>query len=433
MKVNMLKAIEISQTSKHDCELTITVENSTVCEEYERTLNRVQSFASRPGFRKGKMPKNMVENFYNKQIKEELIDKLIDKSFEMACKKESLTPISRPKLSVVNEPDRKNPFTYKAAFQIKPSIENIEYSGLSINLKKVIISDKDIDLELKELQKDHAMYVDPQRDTIGENDMVYANEVSKIGENIFEEDLKDEQLFPLFDPMVPKAVREIFLGKKAGDNLLIDDSLFDQGTQSDPDTKKNESLLRINSFKERRLPNLDDEFAKDISDKFANLAELKSVLNENLSELAESRNVILRENAILDALVLKNPISVPSSMVDNKAWSLINDLFLKGLSKEEAKASLKNHYEKMRKIVDERASNYVKAQLLFEHLIEKLAISVTDEKVSELLKKNPKIGREDALFSLQVKELINIIEKQGNITIVEEPLVNENAFDDNRS
>src|SRR5262245_36455973 len=120
--MNRIESLELNTVSTHERELVIKLNRSFVGEEFLSTLNNVQRNASHKGFRPGKMPKNMLMNFYGRKIKEELIDKLVEKSFDFACKEKEVIPVSKPKLEPVGALEQDQPFTYRASFQVKPKV-----------------------------------------------------------------------------------------------------------------------------------------------------------------------------------------------------------------------------------------------------------------------------------------------------------------------
>lgn len=420
--MNAIETLEMASTSQHERELTITVASKLVSQEFTNAFNKIQRVASRPGFRPGKMPKNMVLNFYGAEIKQKLIEKLIEKSFEHACKEKEVIPVSQPKMEPMGEVDQEKAFTYRAIFQVKPKVEVPNYQGLKIELKRFVFDETDVDDEINSLRENQATFVEPSgRSQVGESDLVQCDSEVKIDGAINPKYSHKDYAVPMFADSVPPDLKAALMGKQVGDVAHVN---YDMPTEHQDDEisgKNCEMILTIRSFKERVLPALDDEFAKDLSDKFSSLLDIKESIRLRFNITTKRRDEYFKQDAITKALIEHNPVDVPPALVERMAMSLINRE-LEAMGEKVASELVKNHWQEVWQSVQDRALFRVKAELLFEELINVLDVKTTDDEVAKRVDKIKNINKEDAKYSIQVEKLLSAIESQADITVVEEPL-----------
>lgn len=413
--------LQMTKTSDHERELLITVPTDVVAKEFNNALNKLQKVAKRPGFRPGKMPKEMVLNFYRQEIKKNLMDTLIEQSFEPACQNQDLIPVSQPKLEPVGSFDQEKAFTYKAIFQVKPKVEIPVFTGLNIELKKFTFDESDVADELNTLREHLATFKPVSRTEIKECDMVSCDSIVKVDGEIKPQYSHKDYSVPLFAENVPADLKAALIGKAVGETASV---MYDMPSEHQDDViagKKCEMVLTINSFKERVLPELNDDFAKDLSEKFTTLEEVKESIRLRFNITAKRRNEYFRQDAITKAFIERNPLDVPPALIERTAMSLINRE-LSAMGEKDAEVAVKNHWQEMWQSVQDRAVLRVKAELLFEALIKSLNITASEEEVTERSKKLKDSNKEDVAYSIQVEKLMILMEKEAQISTIEEPI-----------
>lgn len=420
--MNAIEDLQITKTSEHERQLTVTVPSALVGREYTNAVNNVQRVATRPGFRPGKMPRTMVLNHYGAEIKQKLMQKLIEKSFDDACKEKSLIPVSKPVMEPIGEILHDQPFTYRALFQVKPSIEVNKYKGLSIQTKKFVFSETDIDDEIRALQENMATFAEPKdRDTICANDVVNCNSDVMIDGVMNPNYSHQDYAVPLFAENVPADLRDALIGKKVGDQSVVSYTMPADHQDEVISGKQCEMHLTITSFKERVLPELNDEFAKDLSEKFTSLNDLRESVRLRFTITAKRRDEYYRQDAITKALVEENPFEVPPALIERMSLMLINRE-LEAMGKKVAEDLVKNHWQEMWKSVQDRAQFRVKVELILEALIDTLNISVSDDEVKQKADKAKDVSSDEARYAIQVEKLMAAIEQDATVNVIEEPL-----------
>lgn len=417
-----IESLTLSNVSEHERELTVTVPEGVVNHELNDAINKIQRTASRKGFRPGKMPKNMVLNFYKGEIEKNLIEKLIEKSFDLACQEQELIPVSEPKMETLGEISKDKPFTYKALFQVKPKVDTPEYIGLEAEIRKFTFDESDIADELNNLRENLATFAEcPDREMVQDNDLVHCDSVVFIDGVINPKYSHSDYAVPLFAENIPEDLKSALVGKKVGEEASVNYKMPEDHQDQDISGKDCQMRLTVKSFKERVLPDLDDDLAKDLSDKFTCLDDVKESIKLRFEITAKRRDEFFKDEALTKALVERNPLDIPPALVERMAMSLINREL--GTMKESvAKDIVKHHWQEMWQSVQERALFRVKAELLFEALIDHLEISASDEETASVINKNKNISKSDATYSVQVQKLLDAIHQKAHVTIKEEPL-----------
>jgi trigger factor len=412
----------ITRISEHERELTITIPCDVVTKEYNLVLRNYQQKASRPGFRPGKMPEAMVKQFFGAEIMRVLAEKLIDKSFDKACDENKVTPVSQKKTELISELKPHHDFAYKAIFQVKPEIEVKNYKNLDLDLKNYVFSEEDVNEELEHIRENQAIFAEPEnRTAISSNDSVECDSDVLI-EGVINTDYSfKDYTVPLFANNVPANLREALIGKKVGEKASVSYTMPEDHQDQIIAGKVCEMLLTIKAFKERVLPELNDDFAKDLSDKFNSLEDVKESIRLRLSITANRRRDYFNQSAVVKALVDNNLFEVPSAMIDRATLSLINRQ-LETLDKKQAEETVAKHWQEMWETFRPRAEFKVKADLILEKLMVILAINPSEEEINYRVQNTKNLEAEDAAWAIGIEKIIEAIKQLGNTTITDEPL-----------
>jgi trigger factor len=417
--VNMIQNLTISNKSEHERALDVTLSGEFVESEYMKELKAVQRTAARPGFRAGKVPLSIVMSAYDAHIKKRLLENLIEKSLQHACKENDLIPVSTPEFENLADLDVKGPFNFRAVFQVRPKVEVLHYENLAIEIPKGAVSDKDIDAQLEILREQHGKFVEPTDGrAITARDLVQTECTVALKGEIKKENCQPDFAIPLFAEGIEAKFVDALVGKNVGDIVKLTHVM--PSDHKDPELREQECdlTLEVKSFKERILPTLDDDFAKDLSTELTSLDALKKVIATQLQYSLERRNEFSRRNAITKALVEQNPISIPRAMIEQAAKALIKRE-LAQMPADQSKALVHDHWPQMWKAAVEQAEFRAHSDLIFEYLIEKLAIVADPKTVAVMMRQGKNVDREDAIYSAQLAALFDWLEKANAITHTE--------------
>ncbi|MDO8644840.1 MAG: trigger factor, partial [bacterium] len=296
MKFELKKTEELSPIKK---KMTIAVPLKEVESALDRAYLEIQKKAKLKGFRPGKAPRPVLEQYYREDANETALRELIGQSYAEALEQEKLFPVSHPEVQVTeffDDGKSKKGLTYNAAFELKPEIVIAGYDGLSLTQEKQTVEEKEVTERLDQIRQRYARLVPIQKERkLKVGDLVTLDYNGFNGEKSFTDgvvkdytvELGKGQLIAEFE----KEVMQLSKGKKQDVSLTLPENFTDKSVAG----KKVRYEVEVKEVKEKVLPELNDDFAKDLG-KFKTVEELKKVLREDLEKDKEHRNrALLRE------------------------------------------------------------------------------------------------------------------------------------------
>jgi trigger factor len=366
--------------------ISITIPEDEVKKEFDTAYRSVSRMARIKGFRPGKAPRAVLSGYYKNQIHQEVIINLIQNSFPKVLTEKGLIAVSEP--SIENNPlEEGKEFTYTATFEIKPDIEVKEYRDLEAVSDKPEITPENVEKRLKEIQEAHASLKGIEGDPeITEGHFAVIDfqgfsegkplEGGKVMGHLLE--VKANSFLPGFC--------EKLIGMKKGEEKEFVLDLPVDYERKDLSGKRVTFQVTIRDLKEKIIPTLDDEFAKDLGE-FKDLEDLKKKVRETLEEEEKERIKNQLHYDLVSSLIERNSFDLPPSLINQEIEYMIaetkRDLSFQGLSLEKLRISPGELREKYR----ERAERRVRASLLLEAIAKKEGITVKEDEVEERLKR----------------------------------------------
>ncbi|MDP2157744.1 MAG: trigger factor, partial [Nitrospirota bacterium] len=310
---------DISSTKKR---LKIEIPADILEKEYSGSLQNVRQRARIPGFRPGKAPMSMIEKRFGGDIKSELLEKLIPTYYAEAVKEANLAPVAMPKIESNIDLKRNEPLVFSLTVEVRPKIENMNYSALKVTGIAASVDGKEIDDTLKGLQNDKAMFEAVDRE-IREDDLLIIDYVKLDPAGEKEIVAQKDQVMNLGNKFTPRGILDSLIGKKKGETVEVTLPEI-AGKELKEDSDKGEKLrITIKEVKEKKLPEIDDEFAKDFGND--SLDALKEKIKEGILA-AKQENAKKQQKAnIIDMLVEGHAFDVPESLAEAELEHLINN------------------------------------------------------------------------------------------------------------
>jgi len=375
-------AEEISPIKK---KISIEIPEDRVTREVDSIYKELGRTAKIKGFRPGKVPRNILERYFKDYVKTEVVRKLMEESYPEALSETHLEPVAPPVVDPGEFAEGK-PFQYSALIEVKPEIRLEGYTGLKIEGKKEEVKDEEVEERLKALQNLHSnLKTISEARTIQAGDYVILNyEASLNGKPVeggkaidFTVEVGSGQFIPAFE--------EKLIGLKPEEERDIEVT-FPQDYGYQKWAGKTISFhVKIKEIKEKILPPLDDEFAKDLGD-YSSLGELKAKLKgeiEKEKELALDRQL---KDHVVDQLLEANPFEVPESLVEEQAKALVSDTKLKLAAQGVVLKNLGVSEEKLQEDYKAMAQKQVRTFLILEKIAGQEGIAVTDQEAEDRLK-----------------------------------------------
>lgn len=359
------------------------------------------------GFRKGKAPRSIIEKHYGEGVFfEDAINNLFQESYPNAIRELELEVIDSP-AAEFSEIGKGKPLTITITVPVYPIIEVKDYLGVEVEQEEVSVKAEDVDKEIESLQKRNARMILAER-PVREGDTVILDYAGFVGEDQFEGGTAESQELKIGSGMFIPGFEEQLVGVSAGEKKDVVVT-FPEDYHADSLAGKEAVFhCEIHEVKEEQLPELDDEFAKDVSE-FDTLDELKKATEERLQKYAESQAVSAAKDAIIDKVYEANKTDVPRVMVedeiDRMAQDLDHQLRYQGLSLEQYLQFVDKDAAAFREELREEATKKVVTRLVLMSIVEAEKIEVSEEELEEELKNMAAAYNTDVE---QVREMIGV-------------------------
>ncbi|MDY4901589.1 MAG: trigger factor [Treponema sp.] len=404
---------EITKIEKSAVKLTATISKEDVAEGYKANIAKYAKNIQLPGFRKGHVPVSVLERKYGESLKAEVVGDLIDQSLNEIFKADDAKdirplPYSQPRLEGDKLPefDTTKDLTYTVIYDVFPKVEVKNFSGIVIKEPQVKIGDEEINEELKALQERNAAVLDKKDgEAVAKDDIVTINykELDENGTVAGSE--REGFVFTVGSGENIYKIDDEIIGMKKDETKEITKTYAADDADKDLAGKTKKISVTVTAVKVRNLPELDDDFAQDVSEKFKTLDDLKNDIASSL-EVAKNRKLAeLKSQNLLSQLVEKNPFELPVSMVqaeNENRWRMLAQQFQTTVEQlDKMIASTNQSKEDMIKQMTGDSEKMLKSRIIVDELIREKNISVTPEEIEDAYKK---IAEENKISVEEVKE-----------------------------
>jgi trigger factor len=309
--------VSVEKLSPVVVELSVEVPATRVKSEVDRAYGSLQRTARVRGYRPGKAPREVLHHLFAGRVYADVAQRLVDETLKTALQERSVDPISKPSISP-GELTPENAFSYKARFEVKPDLANLQWRGLAIQRPAVAVDDAAIDAELARLQREHATEEPPSAERPAQlGDLVSLGFTLWLGDK---EHTRGEQTanVELGKGELASELESAAVGMNVGETKDVDVTFPESHTNPELRGKVGTFKLSVKSLRVRVLPPIDDELAKDCGE-FETLDALRRDLRENLEKAAKQRQTETMAEQVVQELCRKNPIAVPPTLIDQQA------------------------------------------------------------------------------------------------------------------
>ena len=338
-----------------------------------------------PGFRKGKVPMNVVNKYYGVEVLlEDAVNFSIEGSYAEALKENNVRPVDFPKVEVVQAEEGKD-LIYTAEVIVYPEVELGEYKGLNVEKKTYEVTEEEVSAKLKEMQEKNAR-VEVKEGAIENGNIAVIDFKGFIDGVAFEGGEGHDYSLEIGSGSFIDNFEEQLVGAKAGDKVEVNVTFPESYGKEELNGKPAKFEVEVKEVKAKELPVLDDEFAKEVSE-FETLEALKEDTTKKLEEANTARAEREYEEAILRSVVENAKMDIPAVMVeqeiDRMVQNLAQRLQYQGLTLEQYFQFTGTDAEKMREYMKENAETKVKTELVLEALQKAEKMEVLDEELKE--------------------------------------------------
>lgn len=345
-----------------------------------------------PGFRKGHVPMKMIENMYGKDVFfEDAINELLPQEYEKAVKELDLKVVDQPNIDIDEESiEKAEDLLIKVSVDVKPEVELKDYEGIEIEDPTIEVTDELIDSEVENQRAMNARIINVDDRAVEDGDTVNIDFKGSVDGKYFEGGEAESQDLKIGSNTFIPGFEEQLIGHKIGEEFDITVKFPEDYHQKDLAGKDAKFEIKLNSISYEELPELDDEFVKDISE-FDTLDEFKADLRKKKEEEFKTTSEMEKQRRAIDKIGEMIEADIPEGMINSQIDDMIRNydqsLRAQGISFEDYIKMIGQSLDDFKKTMRPEAEKTVKNDLALEALVKAMKIEITDEEIEEEVNK----------------------------------------------
>jgi len=412
MGLNSANKIE---TNKY--ELEISVDKDKFAEAVDKAFKKNAKRINVPGFRKGKAPRSVIEKLYGEGIfYEDAVNSLYPQAYEEAVKEAGIEPVDRADIEVVDISKEKG-VTFKAKVTVKPDVELGEYKGLKAVKKVYTVSDDEVNHELEHVRERNARIITVEDRAAQKGDIAVIDYEGFLDGKPFKGGKAEKQELELGSGTFIPGFEDQIIGHKIGENFEINVTFPENYHSKELAGKPAVFKIVLHELKVRELPELDDEFAKDVSE-FDTLDEYKADIKKRIQEAKDKRSETEVEDALVEQIIGSMKAEIPEVMFERAIDNMVNDfnyrLQMQGMNLKTYLHYAGMEMDEFRKTFREQAERQVKMRLALEKIVANEKFEVTDEDLDAEYKK---LAGQYGIDAEKIKNIINADDLKKDIAV----------------
>lgn len=399
-------SVQVEKLEKNMAKLTIEVSSeefeNAIAKAYKKNKNKI----SMPGFRKGKAPRAMIEKMYGKGIfYEDAANSIIPDAYADAAKESELEIVAQPEIDVTQIESGK-PFIFTATVALKPEVTLGEYKGIEVEKKEVEVTDEEVEAEINKVRESNARMLDIDDRATQDGDTVLIDFDGYVDGKQFEGGKADDYSLVLGSHSFIDNFEEQLVGKNIGDDVEVNVTFPENYQAEELQGKPAVFKVKIKEIKVKELPELDDDFAQDVSN-FDTIAEYKEDLKKKLTENKEEALKREREEAVIGKIIENAQMDIPEQMVDAQTRQMTQEfaqrLSSQGLSIDQYMQFTGLTPQKMIEELKPQALKRIQSRLVLEAVVAAENIETTKEELDK------EIENMASMYQMEVDKLKEVI------------------------
>ena len=402
--------VQVEKLDKNMAKITIEVSLEDLEKAIDRAYQKAKSRISLPGFRKGKAPRKMIERMYGKGVfLEDAANDLIPTEYRKAAKESELTIVSQPAIDVTQlEPGK--PFIFTAEVAVKPEVTLGQYKGLEVPVSDLTVTDDEVMDEIKKEQEKNSRTVAVEDRGAEDGDIVTIDFEGFVDEEAFEGGKGADYPLTIGSGTFIPGFEEQLIGAKAGEHVEVKVTFPEEYQAAELAGKEAVFQCDVKKVETKELPELDDEFAQDVSD-FDTLDEYKASVRENLEKKKADEALRMKEDAAVDKVIANAEMEIPDAMIDTQARSMLDDFARRmqsqGLSMEQYFQFTGQSMDKMMEDMKPQALKRIQTRLVLEKVVEAEKIEASEDEINE------EIGKMAEMYKMEADKVRELLGEQG--------------------
>ena len=399
-------SVQVEKLEKSMAKLTITVEAAKFDAAVDSAYQKNKGKIALPGFRKGKAPRAMIEKMYGTGVfYEDAANELIPEAYETAAKESELEIVAQPEIDVTQIESGK-PFIFTATVALKPEVTLGEYKGIEVEKKEVEVTDEEVEAEINKVRESNARMLDIDDRATQDGDTVLIDFDGYVDGKQFEGGKADDYSLVLGSHSFIDNFEEQLVGKNIGDDVEVNVTFPENYQAEELQGKPAVFKVKIKEIKVKELPELDDDFAQDVSN-FDTIAEYKEDLKKKLTENKEEALKREREEAVIGKIIENAQMDIPEQMVDAQTRQMTQEfaqrLSSQGLSIDQYMQFTGLTPQKMIEELKPQALKRIQSRLVLEAVVAAENIETTEEELDK------EIENMASMYQMEVDKLKEVI------------------------
>ncbi|MBE7038647.1 MAG: trigger factor [Ruminococcaceae bacterium] len=378
------------QQEKNIVKLTITVDAETFEKGVQKAYLKNVKSINLPGFRKGKAPRKIIEQYYGEGVfYEDAINFVCPDAYEEAVKEENLDVVSRPEIDVVEIGGGKD-FVFSAVVTLKPEVELGAYKDISVKKVTYRTTQKDIEAEIKKAQEQNARIVPVEDREVKQGDLTVIDFEGFVGKKAFEGGKGENYNLEIGSGAFIPGFEDQLVGAKIGEETQVNVTFPKDYHAEDLKGKKAMFKVTVKEIKEKQLPEINDDFVKDVSE-FDTLDDYKKDIKEKLQKANEQKGKQETENLVIDEIIKVAKVDVPDCMIETQLENIARDfdyrLSMQGMNLQKYLELTGSDINAFKEQFKEQAEKQVRISLVLEAVSKEEKVKVAQKDIDAEMQK----------------------------------------------
>ena len=392
-------SLQVEKLEKNMAKLTVEVPAEQFEAALKTSYNKNKNKFNIPGFRKGKAPQAMIEKMYGVGVfYEDAVDEAINASYPDAAKESGLEIVSRPEISI-EQVEKGKSFIYVATVATKPEVTLGEYKGIEVEKAKPEVTDADVEAELKKVQEQNSRLVSVEDRAVADGDQTVIDFEGFVDGKAFEGGKAEDYTLVIGSHSFIDTFEDQLIGKNIGEDVEVNVTFPAEYHAADLAGKPATFQVKIKEIKMKELPELNDEFASEVSE-FETLEAYKEDVKNKLAETKQAQATAENENNVVQKVVDNAQMDIPAPMVDEQVRNMIEDyarrLQSQGISFDQYLQFTGSTIEQLQEQMRPQAELRLRTRLVLEAVVAAEKIEPSDELVDAEIKKMSENYKMDA-------------------------------------
>ena len=382
-------SVQVEKLENGMAKLTIEASAERLEEALQNAFTKNKNKISVPGFRKGKVPRQMIERMYGPAIfYEDAANELIPEEYEKALDECGEDIVSSPEIDVA-QIEKGKPFIFTAVVALKPEVKLGKYKGVKVDKADTAVTDEEVDAQINKERENNARNIEVTDRPVKDGDMTVLDFEGFVDGVAFDGGKGENYPLTIGSGAFIPGFEEQLVGAEIGKEVEVNVTFPEDYQAEELKGKAAVFKCTIKEIKEKELPELDDEFASEVSD-FSTLAEYKADVKGKLEEKKAKEAKDAKEAAVIEAIVKDSDMQIPDAMLKTQQKQMIDEfaqrIQMQGLSIDQYFQFTGSSYDKMLEQVKPQAEKRIRSRLVLEAVAAAEKIEVTDEDYEEELK-----------------------------------------------